>query len=73
MRFMNGVQLAAELRKQQTKAAIVFISVDWEMALRGYEVSAVRYLAKPLEEVKLKVALLDIHMQRRLTGARALH
>lgn len=54
---MNGMELAAELRKQQNKVNIIFISSNREMALCGYEVSAVRYLAKPLDEDKLKEAL----------------
>ena len=55
---MDGMELAAELRRQENKAAIIFISVNREMALRGYEVSAARYLEKPLNEEKLKEALL---------------
>lgn len=54
---LDGMELAAQLRKQQNKTAIVFISINREMALRGYEVSAARYLAKPLEKGKLKEAL----------------
>ena len=58
---MNGMDLAAELRRQQNKAFIVFISNNREMALRGYEVSAARYLAKPLERQKLEEALLHCY------------
>lgn len=54
---MDGMELAAELRRQENNAAIIFISVNREMAMQGYEVSAVRYLAKPLDEHKLKEAL----------------
>lgn len=55
---MDGMELATELRKLQNNAAIIFISINREMALRGYEVSAARYLEKPLDEMKLKEALL---------------
>ena len=55
---MNGIEFAAELRKQENTTAIIFISVNREMALRGYEVSAARYLEKPLDKNKLKEALL---------------
>ena len=55
---MDGMTLARELRKMRCKAAIVFISANREMALSGYEVSAARYLGKPLEAEKLKEALL---------------
>ena len=54
---MNGMDLAAELRRQKSNVLIVFISGNREMALRGYEVSAARYLAKPLEQGKLEEAL----------------
>ena len=54
---MNGMDLAAELRRQHNKCAIIFISSNREMALRGYEVAALRYLAKPLEEDKFREAL----------------
>lgn len=57
MNEMDGMELAAKLRRQQNKTDIIFISGNCEMALRGYEVSAARYLAKPLEEGKLKEAL----------------
>lgn len=55
---MDGLELARELRKLDKKAAIVFVSINREMALQGYEVSAARYLEKPLDEGKLKEALL---------------
>lgn len=54
----DGMEIAAELRRHGDNTQIVFISANREMALRGYEVSAVRYLAKPPEEDKLKEALL---------------
>ena len=55
---LDGISLAARVRQQRNDAAIVFISANREMALLGYEVSAARYLAKPLEREKLKEALL---------------
>ena len=58
MSELDGMQLAARLRQQGNDTQIVFVSSNREMALRGYEVGAVRYLAKPLEQEKLKEALL---------------
>lgn len=55
---MDGMELAAELRKRGNNTNIIFISINREMALYGYEVFAVRYLAKPLEKNKLKEALM---------------
>lgn len=54
----NGMELAEFLRKGVFDGLIIFISYNKEMALRGYEVSAVRYLSKPLEEERLHEALL---------------
>lgn len=58
MENLNGIELATALRKQGNDTAIVFISINREMALLGYEVSAVRYLAKPIQREKLREALL---------------
>lgn len=54
----SGIELAAYLRENSYEDSIVFISVNREMALRGYEVSAARYLAKPIELERLREALL---------------
>lgn len=54
---MDGMALAAELRKQGNQTMIVFISISQEMARRGYQVEASRYLVKPLEWEELKEAL----------------
>ena len=55
---MDGMDLAAALRARGQALPIIFISSNREMALRGYEVSAARYLAKPLDRQKLREALL---------------
>lgn len=58
MEELNGLELAALLRRQKKRVPIVFISVNREMALNGYEVSAVRYLAKPVDPNRFEEALL---------------
>lgn len=55
---LDGMELAAALRKLGDSTAIIFMSTNRELALRGYEVSAARYLAKPLREDQLREALL---------------
>lgn len=55
---MSGLDLAAALRRQKNKAEIIFVSINRELAMLGYEVSAARYLAKPVSEEKLQEALL---------------
>lgn len=60
---MDGMALAAELRKQGNSTAIIFISVSQELACRGYRVDAARYLVKPLNHDELKEALLHCYEQ----------
>lgn len=58
MEGLDGMELAAALRKLGDGTAIIFMSSNRELALRGYEVSAARYLAKPLQTEQLREALL---------------
>lgn len=55
---LDGMELARILRTQKENTSIVFISSNREMAMQGYEVSAARYLAKPVDKDKLKEAIL---------------
>ena len=62
---MDGMTLAAELRKNGSNTAIIFISISQEMARRGYRVDACRYLVKPLDREELKEALTYCYEKRR--------
>lgn len=53
----DGMELARYLREDKRKIPIVFISSNREMALRGYEVAAARYLAKPVDKERLREAV----------------
>lgn len=55
---LDGMALAAALREKGDYTAIIFISSNLEMALRGYEVEALRYLAKPVDRERLREALM---------------
>lgn len=55
---MSGMELAAKIRKWKSGLSIVFISSNREMAILGYEVSASRFLTKPVAPQKLREALL---------------
>lgn len=52
----DGMALARQLRQQEIKTSLIFISNSREMALRGYEVNAQRYLVKPIDESLLREA-----------------
>lgn len=54
---LSGIELATALRKNNNDTAIVFVSSNREMAMCGYEVAALRYLAKPVAMDKLREAL----------------
>ncbi|MDD6572435.1 MAG: LytTR family DNA-binding domain-containing protein [Thermoflexaceae bacterium] len=60
----GGMELARELRREEMESSIIFVSSNMEMALQGYEVSAARYLAKPVDEGRLKEALLYCYGQK---------
>ena len=55
---MDGIALAAALRKDGNNAAIIFISANPELAHRGYRVDASRYLVKPLDREELTEGLM---------------
>lgn len=47
---MNGMELARQIRANDSKAVILFLTGVKDYALEGYEVGAVRYLMKPVRE-----------------------
>ena len=55
---LNGMELAAALRRQGEHVCVIFVSANREYALMGYEVEAARYLAKPVDEEKLLEGIL---------------
>lgn len=57
MKDMNGMELAHEIRKFDRNVQIVFITGKSEYVFEGYEIGAVRYLIKPVEESELAKAL----------------
>ncbi|MGN1004628.1 MAG: LytR/AlgR family response regulator transcription factor [Oscillospiraceae bacterium] len=61
---LDGMALAAALREMGDHTAIVFISSNREMAMRGYEVEALRYLAKPVDRARLQEALMYCYRTR---------
>jgi DNA-binding LytR/AlgR family response regulator len=49
----NGVELAKELRKNDEKLIIVFVTALPDFINDGYDVFALHYLMKPVNEIKL--------------------
>lgn len=63
MEGMDGVELAHKIREQNKESQIVFITSSNEFASDAFEVEALSYLRKPVNESKLR-EVLDRVMQR---------
>ena len=57
MKRLNGLDTARELRRKDPHIAIVFLTNDPSFVFEGYEVDAVRYWLKPIQEEKLRELL----------------
>lgn len=60
MRQINGMELARKIREKDSKVILVFVTADPSYVFEGYEVSAYRYLIKPIERAKLDGILNDV-------------
>lgn len=54
---LNGIQTAKKLREANNKSIIIFCTNLVQYAINGYEVSALGYLLKPVEDYSLKMNL----------------
>lgn len=57
MKDMNGMELAHKIRKFDRNVQIVFLTGKPEYVFEGYEIGAVRFLVKPVDESRLAEAL----------------
>ncbi len=57
MKNMNGIELAKQIRKDNNRAEIIFITSHFEFVGEGYEVDALHYLIKPISAEKLTQVL----------------
>ncbi|OPJ64380.1 LytR/AlgR family response regulator transcription factor [Clostridium oryzae] len=53
MKGMNGIELAKEIRKTDDKLSLIFVTGLSDYMNLGYDVSALHYLIKPVDETKL--------------------
>lgn len=53
MKDMSGIDLAKQLRADDSRAEIIFITSHFEFIGQGYEVDALHYLIKPIPADKL--------------------
>lgn len=52
MPMMNGLEVAHKLREYDKNVLVLFITMTADFAIRGYEVSAIDYILKPLSYEK---------------------
>ena len=57
MKNITGIDLAKQLRKNGSRAEIIFITSHFEFYGEGYEVDALHYLIKPISSEKLAQVL----------------
>lgn len=62
MPLLNGMDTARELRNNNQMVPIIFLTSSREFAVASYEVKALNYLIKPVEDVKL-FSILDEFLQ----------
>lgn len=53
MKQMNGMELAKEIRKYDRDVQLVFLTGISDYVFEGYEIGAIRYLLKPVEQENL--------------------
>lgn len=53
MKSITGIELAKRIRKDNNRSEIIFITSHFEFVGEGYEVDALHYLIKPIDENKL--------------------
>lgn len=61
---LDGMQLAAQLRRRADAPAVVFVTAHAEHALRAFDLDAVDYLTKPVKRDRLQIALQKVAQRR---------
>ncbi len=62
---LNGMELAAQIRRTDEEVPILFVTGYEEYIAQGYEVSALHYLLKPLHKEKLFAVLDRLQRQKK--------
>ena len=56
----NGLKIARELRKMDSKVALIFVTTLMKYAIKGYEVKALDYILKPVNYARLSSLLKEV-------------
>jgi len=65
MGIMNGMEIARKVRETDENIEIVFLTNRREFVFEGYEVNALRYCVKPIDEEKLNEILRKVISKKR--------
>ena len=60
MRFMDGMTAAEKIRELDSEVVLMFITNMIQYAVRGYEVDAMDYVVKPVEDGVKKLNVAEI-------------
>jgi len=60
MKRKDGMTTAKAMRLDGCSIPVIFVTSHVEMAMEGYDVQAFRFLAKPLDKVRLREVLRDL-------------
>jgi len=66
----SGLQLLDFFNEEEIDFAIIFTTASNQHAVQAFEMSAIDYLLKPIDEDKLKAAVLKYKMQNKTNSAR---
>ncbi|MCR4792258.1 MAG: LytTR family DNA-binding domain-containing protein [Lachnospiraceae bacterium] len=66
MKDMDGMETARQIRSFLSDIPVIFLTSHTEMAIAGYEVSAFRFLSKPVDMEKLRETLKDLEKKIRI-------
>lgn len=66
MQGINGMETARELRKKGHKMVLIFVTALEEYVFQAFDVGALHYLVKPMDDEKLKEVLKKAVEQRQI-------
>jgi len=57
MPFMDGIEVAEEIRSTNTEVTIIFLTSVFSKATEGYKVNATSFIIKPIDKKRLKLEM----------------
>ncbi|MDA8097028.1 MAG: DNA-binding response regulator [Desulforudis sp.] len=67
---MNGLELGAAIQEMEKPPYVIFVTAYDEYALKAFEVNAIDYIMKPIEENRLRIAVNKVVKTTQDTGSR---